>query len=161
MRKLYFDIDGTILLRDSGLPKPALTGGRLEAAIRRARVDELICVGNFAGVIRAVWTLRPEYDGLGAIFTLCGGAFVDETWFREVTRLVTDPRLRAAEVDLDADWWYVDDEAARYFTEADRAGLLQQEVGGRILRPSPMGEGDDVLAWIERLARGAGGDGDA
>ena len=153
MRKLYFDIDGTVLALDSGVPKRALDGGRLESAIREARVDELVCVGNFAGVVRTVWTVKPEYDGLGAVFALCRGVFQDETWFRALTRLVVDPRLRAAEVELRDDWWYMDDQAEKYFAEAGRAEVFREHHGGRILRPSPAGDGYDVLDWIRSIAR--------
>jgi len=152
LRKLYFDIDGTLLVLDTGLAKPALAGGRLEAAIRRARVNELICVGNFAGVVRTVWTVEPEYDGLGAIFALCQGVFEDERWFRGLVQLVGDPKLRAAEVDLSADWWYMDDEAEKYFLQAGRREILGEESGRRILRPSPRGNGEDVLDWMALLA---------
>jgi hypothetical protein len=153
VRKLYFDIDGTVLALNSGLPKLALAEGRLEAAIRHVRADELICVGNFAGVVRTVWTVQPEYDGFAAIFALCRGVFVDERWFRGLTQLVTDPRLRAGEVDLGADWWYMDDEAEKYFSEAGRAGIFREHLGGRILAPSPTGNGEDVLRWLDSLAQ--------
>lgn len=148
MRTLYFDIDGTVLVLDTGLPKPALAGGRLERAIRDAGFDELVCVGNFAGVIRVVWTVQPEYDGLGAILTLCAGVFQDGTWFRDRTRLVVDPRRRAAEVDLKEDWWYMDDQAESYFSIVNRGGVFRDHAGGRILCPDPTGDGEDVLAWL-------------
>ncbi|HKA37317.1 MAG TPA: hypothetical protein VKH43_10895 [Thermoanaerobaculia bacterium] len=152
MRKLYFDIDGTLLVLDTGLPKPALARGRLERAIREARIDELVCVGNFVEVIRTLRTVRPEYDGLAAIFALCRGVFLDETWFRRLTRLILDPWLRAAEVDLEADWWYMDDQAERYFFNAGRAELMRQHLGERILQPSPSGDGTDVLEWLQVVA---------
>ena len=152
MRTLYFDIDGTILVRDSGLAKPALADGRLEGAIRGAGVGKLVCVGNFVRVIRTVWTINPGYDGLGALFTLCAGTFKDEGWFRETIGLVADPRLRAAEVEVNTDWWYMDDEAPRYFALAGRTEIFRQEHGKRILQPAPVGEGADVRDWIGRLA---------
>jgi len=66
MRKLYFDIDGTVLVLDTGVPKAAMANGGFEIAVRRAGFDEIICVGNFVAVIRTVWTMKPEYDGAGA-----------------------------------------------------------------------------------------------
>ena len=153
VRKLYYDIDGTVLVLDTGVAKPALAGGRLERAIRQARVDELVCVGNFCGVIRTVWTVRPEYDGLGAVLALCCGVFGDETWFRELTQLVLNPELRAAEVELGDDWWYMDDQADKYFSDAGRAEVLRQHLGERILQPSPRGDGEDVLSWLDMVAR--------
>lgn len=151
MRTLYFDIDGTVLVLDAGVPKPALAEGRLERAIRRASMDMLVCVGNFAGVVQSVRAVRPGYDGLGVLFSLCGGAFSDETWFREHVEFVSDPKLRATEVKLDTDWWYMDDQAERYFAAAGRSELFRAHRGRRILEPSPRGDGRDVLDWLGTL----------
>jgi hypothetical protein len=54
LRRLYFDIDGTIPTLDTGEPKPVLAAGRLEVAIRNAGFDEIVCVGNFVNVAHAV-----------------------------------------------------------------------------------------------------------
>jgi hypothetical protein len=151
MRKLYFDIDGTLLLLNFGAPKPALVGGAFEHAVREAQIDALVCIGNFAEVVRAMRTANPAYDGLGAVFTLCDGMFGDEAWFRAVTQFVSDPRRRAAEIRLEEDWWYVDDDAEKYFREVGRADVFTQNLGGRILRPSPSGTGEGVLAWIRSM----------
>jgi len=151
MRTLYFDIDGTVLTLGSGEPKSALERGSLERTIREAKVDELVCVGNFVGVIRTVWTIQPEYDGLGAVFTLCRGVFEDEIWFRALTRLVVNPARRAAEVELREDWWYMDDQAEKYFRDADLVRVFREHHGRRILQPSPTGDGHDVLEWIHSI----------
>jgi hypothetical protein len=151
MRTLYFDIDGTVLILDSGVVKPALACGGLERAIRSADIKQLVCVGNFAGIIRVVWTGNPGFDGLGALLGLCRGAFLDEVWFRGATQLVVDSQLRAAEVDLSGDWWYMDDDAARYFELAGRSDVFERERGKRILQPMPTGDGADVLEWIGNL----------
>jgi len=145
MRKLYFDIDGTVLAPDTGIAKAALANGRFEIAVRRAEFDEIVCVGNFVGSIRTVWTVKPEYDGMGALFALCRGVFQDEAWFRSHVRLVQNPKGRAAEIDQTVDWWYVDDEAERYFTQGDRSDLLHEYAGTRICIPSPRGDGADIL----------------
>ena len=140
MRKLYFDIDGTILDLESGDLKPALGGGRLGRAIRDARIGELVCVGNFVEVIRTLWILE-----------LCRGAFDDEAWFRAHTALVERPASRAAEVELTEDWWYMDDLAETYFIECGRTSVFLKHLGGRILRPSPTGDGQDVLDWLRAI----------
>jgi len=148
MRKLYFDIDGTILDVQTAAAKPALVEGKFVKAIRRAGIQELVCVGNYAGVVVEVQTLDTNYDALGAILELCNGVFTDEVWFRANTRLISDPERRAAEVDLDGDWWYVDDLAEKYFLEAGRAEVFRQQLGRRILAPAPEGDGTDVLDWL-------------
>ena len=151
MRRLYFDIDGTIVHLESGIPKLALSGGALGRAIRAAGIDELVCVGNFVAVIRTLWMAQPDYDAHGAILSLCPGTFEDEAWFRANTRFVLDPARRAHEIDLSTDWWYVDDCAERFCADAGRLPLYQAEFGQRILRPTPTGDGRDVLDWLSRI----------
>ena len=153
VRRLYFDLDGTVLVLDTGLPKTALAGGRLGRAIREAGVDELVCVGNFVGVVRTLWNAGLEYDGLGAVLALCSGMFEDEAWFRSHTKLALDPSRRVSEIDGEVDWWYVDDLAETYAAEAGRADWCRAHLGGRILAPAPRGDGTDILAWLAGMDR--------
>ena len=148
MKRLYFDIDGTLLVRDSGEPKAALAHGRFERAVREAGFEQIVCVGKFVRVIREMGSLAPDYDGPGTIFRLCAGVFTDEAWVRASLSLVLDPHNRAAEVDTAADWWYVDDEAEAFFAQVGRTDLFRQHLGGRILVPQPHGDGTDVLDWL-------------
>src|SRR5437762_3051365 len=94
MKTLYFDVDGTVLVLDRHEPKSCLIGGRLEAAIRQAGFGALICVGNFSRIARLIKEVRPEYDDLGVLLSMCGDAFSDERWFRSVTSLTLDPERR-------------------------------------------------------------------
>ena len=153
MRRLYFDIDGTLVLQSDGLPKPALAGGRFERAVRAAGVEELICVGRLADVIHMAASVDSDYDGAGLVFSTCADIFADEGWFRAALRLAADAANRAAEVDLSADWWYVDDDAESYFRHAGRVPVFRENVGGRICVPSPDGDGTDVLLWLESIPR--------
>ena len=152
-RKLYFDIDGTILFLSTPCAKPALAGGMFGRAVRAAGFDELVCIGNFSGVALAAKARIADYDSLGATYDVCYGVFDDEPWFRAHTRLIRDPARRAAEIDLSDDWWYIDDLAEMYFAHAGRADVYREHLGGRILVPTPEGDGEDVLAWIRAIAR--------
>jgi hypothetical protein len=151
MRTLYFDIDGTVLVRDTGEPKAALAGGKLEAAIRRAGIEELVCVGNFVTVIHTVREVKPAFDGIGAIISLCRGVFRDEGWFRRITRLAHDPTNRAAEIALERDGWYMDDLAPEYMLKAGLQDVYSAEAGRRILVPSAAGDGADIILWLQRV----------
>jgi hypothetical protein len=71
VKTLYFDIDGTLLLGDGAAVKSELRAGDFEEAVRSAGFSRLICVGNFAGVARAVRAPVSEYDALGVLFELC------------------------------------------------------------------------------------------
>ncbi len=153
MRVLYFDLDGTVLVRDTSEPKAALANGRLEDAIRQAGFDRLVCVGNFVEVIHVVREARPDFDGLGAIFGICHGTLRDEKWFRGMTVLAVDPKNRGVEIDLDEDWWYVDDLAWEYLLLARRQSLLGGATAERILKARPMADGSDVIAWLGAIPR--------
>lgn len=120
MKILYFDIDGTFILEERSEPKSKLAGGQLEVAVRRARFDRLVCVGNFSCIVHLVKGSQPEYDALGVLFGICRGVFSDERWFGTVTSFVADPAKRFEYVDLSSDWWYVDDLAADYVRETNR-----------------------------------------
>ena len=151
MRRLYFDIDGTLLIEEQGIPKPHLANGAFEHAVRDAGFEELVCVGNFVAALHAVNEVEPDHDGLGAIFTLCGSTFTDEAWFRGVCTLVTDPINRASEIDLESDWWYVDDLADYYLWKAGRESVFENHNHGRILVPDAAGDGADIRGWLESL----------
>lgn len=148
VRTLYFDFDGTLLVHATNRPKAALTGGAFEAAVRTAGFERLICVGSFVTVIHELAPVRPDYDGLGAIFALSRGTFTDEAWFRAHVGLVPDPAHRAAAIPLDSDWWYVDDLALEFMARDGLAAVSGTEMGRRILAPDPYGDGSDILQWL-------------
>jgi hypothetical protein len=150
-RVLYFDIDGTLVRLGNGEPKPALVGGRFEAAVRRAGIEDLVCVGGFVEIVQYVRATNPEFDGVGAFLRLCPDVIRDEAWFRSVVRLVQDPPNRAAEIALDRDWYYADDLAESYLRKASLEHVFTQEQGRRILVPEPDGDGEDLLRWLGTL----------
>lgn len=151
MRRLYFDIDGTLLLDEVGILKPGLVDGAFQAAVMEAGFEELVCVGAFVSALHVVREVEPDHDSVGAIFSLCGGAFTNEEWFRKVTTLVDDPMDRARAIDLEADWWYLDDMAEYYLWKAGRETVFKENVGGRIWVPEADGDGFDILAWLDRM----------
>jgi len=151
VRRLYFDVDGTILRMYTSSAKSALAAGVFERAIRGAGIGEIVCIGNYVGVVHLMRTITPDFDALGAIFEVCAGVFVDEEWFRTHLKLVSDPDQRAAEVDLQSDWLYVDDLAEKYFSAAGRHDTFRKHLGGRICSPTPEGDGQDVLDWLQAV----------
>jgi hypothetical protein len=150
MKTLYFDIDGTILLSDQHDAKPCLANGRLEAAIRKAGFRKLVCVGNFSRIAEMLRGSGVEYDELAALLSICRGAFSDEPWFRAVTRLIANPEHRTGQIDFSSDWWYVDDLAAEYLRAANQEDVLRAHLGTRIFIPSRMGNGQDVIDWLDK-----------
>ncbi len=150
---LYFDVDGTILPRNTPEPKSALADGRLEAAIRDAGFTGMVCVGNFASIAHMATSIDPGYDSIGTLFRMLGGAFSDEDWFRSVTGLVVDAQKRAEHISFEGDWWYTDDLALEYLGAASRSQLLSGDDAHRICIPDPYGDGADIIDWIRASGR--------
>jgi hypothetical protein len=150
MKNLYFDIDGTLLDLDSGIAKPALANGNFEKTLKSIDIQQLICVGSFVDVVHALKETYSAYDEMGELFQMCGGVFADENWFREKISLVKDSSNRAAEINFDEDWWYVDDLAEHFFHTANLDTIFDEYIGTRILVPSPKGDGNTIQKWLNR-----------
>jgi hypothetical protein len=151
MKTLYFDIDGTILSIDRGEAKSYLRDGALERTVRRTGFTHLVCVGNIGIVASEVESLGVEYDAIGVVFKLCDSAFVDESWFRSVTRMIADPANRAHYIDYSSNWWYLDDLAASYLQKAGRLEELRELVCDRVFMPNPRGNGMGVIDWLKAI----------
>lgn len=147
-RRLYFDIFGTIIPAQGGPAKPCLANGALESALRRCGFTSLVCVSTAVTRPRARQQADPGFDALGVILDLCRGAFGDGVWFRQVAELSPRPDNRAAHIDLQTDWWYVDDLAADYCEQAGLRDLFARETGRRIFTPRPHGDGSRLVAWL-------------
>jgi len=150
-RILYFDIDGTVLPIDDDEPKRLLRRGELEKAIRGAGFEKLICAGNIGIVTRAVRGLGVDCDELKVVFELLGDAIDDMDWFLAMTKMSVDPENRAASIDLESDWWYVDDLAQYYLEKAHRSELLRSPASKRIYVPRPKGDGSGLLKWLRSV----------
>lgn len=147
-RVLYFDIDGTLVDQARGVAKRALAGGRFERLVRAARFDRLVCVDTVPLTSgRGRWPRRGS-DPWRGVFRRCRGTIADYAWLRLHARLVGDPASRGTYIDLDEDWYYVDDHAHAY---AARAGIDAPQQGRRILQCEPAGAGLDVHSWLDSL----------
>ena len=148
---LYFDIDGTWLDYDDQ-PKPALLGGRLQAALKSARFDRLFCVSGWSDMVAVLVPRRRSYgEQKEAIWQILAELFPDKNWFLENLTLVYDTDHRCRAISLEADWYYVDDWADKFFPEAHGQALFEQERGRRILEADHRGDGQEVLDWLEKI----------
>ena len=150
MKTLYFDIDGTVLLLDTNRVKKALGGGMFETAVRNAGFERLVCVGNFGHVAHLLKSRNSNYDEMNVLLRLCDGAFTDEDWFRSVTTIVSNPDSRCRHINLTEDWWYVDDLAGQFMTQAELKDILRLQLGIRVLVPDAYGDGQDIIQWLGR-----------
>ena len=149
-RILYFDIDG-VLLDYEDRPKPALVGGVLQSELQRLDFRKLVCVSGWANTAfepglrlapaqRVRWIYRPLKD-----------IFPDEAWFCARTDLYAESDKRGFAINLAANWYCVDDWADKFTAESYGEALYKAELGRRISRPDPYGDGSDILAWLSRI----------
>jgi hypothetical protein len=146
MKLLYFDMDGTLVDLMTSEIKSKLANGAFENAVRAAGFERLVFVGNAIEILNFH---EQRHDGHEIILGLGRGACTDEAWFRRTCSWIDKPGERAAAIDLEQDWWYVDDLAESYLTDAGREAIFKVEIGHRVLVPAPRGDGGDVLDWLE------------
>lgn len=150
---LYFDIDGTFLDYDDE-PKPALLDGRLEGALKAAGFDRLFCVSGWSDMVAVSKPRQRTYEEQKqAIWNLLTPLFHDREWFLEKLTLVYDTDRRCEKISLQADWYYVDDWADKFFMEAHGRTLFEKYNRNRILEADHKGDGKDILEWLGYVAR--------
>jgi hypothetical protein len=151
MKTLYFDINRTIVC--DYVCKPALARGGFEMGVREASFDRMVCVSNVVNTIQFLEEMGQSPDWLAITFDLCWGAFSDQAWFREITRLTRDPEHRARDIDFSEDWWYLDDLAREYFDREGFGEVFATNRGGRICVPASNSDGSEILTWLKSTSK--------
>jgi len=151
-KSLYFDIDGTILDQTTKAVKKKLQNGQLELKIREANFDRLYCVGNVNDIFHGLEEMGQNVDSVEIIYTLCFDAFTDFDWFVSNVFCAKKPDERIVKINFDVDWWYMDDLADQYFKKSGKNEVLKEQKGTRILIPSPVGDGEDIISWFESIS---------
>ncbi|MCA9317217.1 MAG: hypothetical protein R3F05_00520 [Planctomycetota bacterium] len=152
-RVLYFDIDGTLVHETFGAAKRALADGRFERLVRSAGFDRLVCVSDAVSIGRLIASQRPGEDLMDTVLQLCGGTLRDSDWFRQNVRPVFDPIHRGRYIDTRHDWYFVDDWAATHLEQAYPSTFIEYLRQGRVLQCNAAGSGDDIVAWLRRIAQ--------
>ncbi|MGE0193381.1 MAG: hypothetical protein AB7T63_15225 [Planctomycetota bacterium] len=152
-RVLYFDIDGTLVHETFGAAKRALAHGRFERLVRSAGFDRLVCVSDAVSIGRLVAAQRPGEDLMDTVLHLCGGTLRDGEWFRTHVRPVFDPIHRGRYIDTRCDWYFVDDWATAHLEQAYPSTWIDYLRQGRVLQCNAVGSGDDIVAWLRRIAQ--------
>jgi len=151
-RILYFDIDGVLLDYDDH-PKPRLLGGALEESLKRAGFNELVCVSGWSEMSHEPLLRIPDNERVRWVYDRFSMLLPDRAWCLERLRLTTDTDHRASTINLNADWYYVDDWADKFFTDAHGKDRYEHWLGTRILLADPFGDGQDIITWLDRIAQ--------
>jgi hypothetical protein len=151
MRKLYFDIDGVFLDYDEE-QRPLFCDGTLEDLVKACGFDKLVCVSGRSDMVNAeVFGRKPYLEQKDLIHQLLNRIFSDEDWFLSRLNLAYDTDDRCRHIDLNEDWWYLDDWADKFFKREHGEALYTQHLGLRVLLVDPHGDGSDVLRWFRRI----------
>jgi hypothetical protein len=151
MRVLYFDIDGVLLNYDDK-PKPALLDGELQTLLQQKGFHRLVCVSGWCDVVSEPILRIPESNRVLALHDIVRALFPDKAWFLKHAEIKTDTDHRCRHIDLNADWFYVDDWADKFFSEQFGGDQYLQFLGTRILLCDPRGGGEDILDWLRGIA---------
>lgn len=146
MRKLYFDIDGVLLSYDD-IQRPILCNGELENRLKKLSFDKLICVSGWSDIFNS--GIKTEMQQKKAIHSILDKVFPDEDWFISKLELAYDTDFRCQHIDIDSDWYYIDDWADKFFSEFFGKVKYEEELGNRILLVDPHGDGSDILGWLD------------
>jgi hypothetical protein len=145
---LYFDIDGTILDGTTKAVKKNLQNGQLEIKIREADFDRIYCVGNVNKIFHGLEEMGQHVDNVEIVYTLCFDAFTDFDWFMNNVCCTKNPDQRIEQIQFNADWWYMDVLAKKYFNECKKGGNIEEHLGNRIFIPNSQGDGQDIINWF-------------
>jgi len=149
-RVLYFDIDGTLLDYEDR-PKPALLGGRLQRALMNAGFTKFVCVSGWSDLFTTpVLRLSPE-DTKRAICKMLK-EMLDTDFLADRLRLAVETDNRCCSIDVDEDFYYIDDWADEYAIKQFGENFYNAPYGKRILRVDPYGDGTDILDWLESIS---------
>lgn len=149
MRILYFDIDGVLLSYDDN-PKPLLIGNAFESKLKSMQFERLICLSGWSDIMNAHvlnQSLEQQKEG---IYHMLKEIFPDKEWFISRLVLAYDTDHRCKHIDLNENWFYIDDWADKFFGNIFGKEKYESELGKRILLVDPYGNGSDLLDWLDQ-----------
>ena len=150
MRVLYFDIDGA-LLDLSEVPKPGLRGAEFGRLLASRGFDSLVCVSGWADLVQTRERGIRAENQKTAIHALLAPLFEDLDWFLERLTLGTDTDRRGRLIGHLHDWFYVDDNADRYYIPVFGQLAYDAESGRRICLATWESDGSEVWEWLEAI----------
>lgn len=150
MRTLYFDIDGVLLDYDE-VQRPPFQGGALQRRIEQLGFDRLFCVSSWVDIFDSGIDDKPTERLKHDIQKLLSDIFPDRGWFLERLVLGHQNDFRCRHINLEGDWFYIDDWADKFFAEQFGEELFQEHLGERVLQVNPHGDGSDILRWLDEI----------
>jgi hypothetical protein len=153
-RIFYWDIDGCILNYAPETVKPRLADGQLQRLLERKGFARLVCVSGWTSLVLEApfpWRALSEFEQKESIRQYVQEAFPDRDLFHARVVLASDNDHRGQHIDLQADWFYVDDWAREFFVAAHGESEYEKYTGTRILMCDPNSDGSDIVAWLEDL----------
>ena len=154
-RVLYFGIDN-ILLDEEDIAKTALTNGQLERLLKSCAFDYYACVSGYSDMVvqRHQYIQKPNKTvQKEAVWQLLKDIFTDKNDFIKKLILIYNTDKRGDYINVDSDWYYLDDWADKYFVEAQGIQAFEEmKRHNRIFLNDPQGDGADILQWLAQLS---------
>ncbi|WP_419535809.1 hypothetical protein [Endozoicomonas sp.] len=145
---LYFDIDGVLLNYDDE-PKTMLLDGRLQTRLKALNLDRLVCVSGWSDIVNSDVPPKPQSIQKERIYDLLKAIFTDRAWFLYRLQLQYNTDQRCQYINLTGNWFYMDDWADQFFTDAYGSKAYSQHLGQRVLLVDPHAAGEDILSWLD------------
>ena len=148
---LYFDIDGVFL--DSNLePKKALLNNELQNRLKNLDFDNFVCLSTWSSHVQQKiipWTVSEQKK---KIYRMVEASIPDKEWFIPKLLLKDDTmENRCKHINLDSDWYYMDNQAERYFTNIYGKELYNKFLNNRIIDVVTKANGSDILTWLDKM----------
>lgn len=121
----------------------------MENVLKKSNFEFIACVSGwvdiFASEVMKLNTLDKRKE---AMYRKLAPIFPDKKWFMEKIILIPDTDNRCKYIDLNSDWYYVDDWADKFFTDVHGEVFYKKEKDNRILLCDHRSDGEDVLNWL-------------
>ena len=148
---LYFDIDGVFvdtLFED----KIALLNGAFEDRLKKLAFDNYVCLSTWSTIVKTQLNPLSEAAQKEKIYNMVSGAIKDKEAFLQKLILKDQTEdLRCKHILMEEDWYYMDNQAKRYFTNVFGVSVYEEYLGTRILDVKTEGDGSDIVGWMDQL----------
>lgn len=148
---LYFDIDG-VFIDDDLEPKTALLNTKLEELLKNKNFNSFVCLSTWSTHVKHQYFPLTENEQKEKIYKMIEASINDKIWFFPKLILKDDTEHnRCKHIDFKQDWYYMDDQAERYFTKIYGRELYNKYLNNRIINVKTKANGSDILEWLDKI----------
>jgi len=148
---LYFDIDG-VFVDDLFEDKLALINREFEYRLKKLEFNDYVCLSTWSTIVKIQLIPLNEEEQKEKIYNMVSGVIKDKEEFIQKLILKNQTEeLRCKHISMKDDWYYIDNQAKRYFTNVFDVSIYEEYLGTRILNVETEGDGSDIIHWLDKL----------